>query len=225
MCFGCVSPNHEETNLHIHGNQKDMSPIEFHEITQWVGFIMGVLLAVIVMGEGQSFFVLMFQPISQRDKLVYHLNPVDHFDPLSIPALLTTGWTWGKKRLKRPPYFPDSWIAGFFVPLSGSISCILLVGVIGSFYMFVPCEIFKKAIEAGTAIGVANFIIPIPPLGLGRAICCPFKDSYKYQATVELAGAMVITALVLVEYWTKFPMLQYWVLSISSGIGKWILRL
>ena len=37
------------------------SPLEFSGVSQWLGFVIGAVLAVIALGEGQAYFVSMFQ--------------------------------------------------------------------------------------------------------------------------------------------------------------------
>ena len=56
------------------------SPLEFSGVSQWLGFVIGAVLAMIALGEGQAYFVSMFQVYSQREKMVHDLNPSHHVD-------------------------------------------------------------------------------------------------------------------------------------------------
>jgi len=87
-----------------------------------------------------------------------------------------------------------------------------------------PGETVETAIEATTLIMAANLLIPVPPLALGRALCCPFEDWRKHQSSLELGGAIVLTALVLVEYWARVPLLQRMILPVSETLSRWIVN-
>lgn len=199
------------------------SPLEFTGVTQWLGFGIGSLLAVIVLGEGQAYFVSMFQVYSQREKMVHDLNPIHHIDLLSLPLLILAGWTWGRKRPVKAPYFPDSRLCCALVPLSGAVAVLLLSGILGTFHMLLPGETFKTAIETTTLITTVNLLVPVPPLALGRAVCCPFEGWRRSQSTLELGGAVLLTAVALVENLAKVPLLQRILLPVSEGLSRWIL--
>lgn len=200
------------------------SPMEFSDPLQWLGFLIGATLSIIVQGEGQAFFVLMFQAISQRERVVYDLNPLNHVDLRSIPALILAGWAWSRKRFTKPQYFPDSRICSGLVPLAGAISPLLLAGILGTLYALLPGATIQTAVMTSASMAVANLVVPIPPLALGRALCCPFENSIRHQTVAELAGASTITALLILEQWTKWPLLQHWVHSVSAPLSKWVLN-
>jgi hypothetical protein len=179
---------------------------------------------VIVLGEGQTYFVSMFQVYSQREKMVHDLNPSHHLEVRSLPLLILAGWTWGRKRPVKPQYFPDSRLCCALVPLSGAVTVLLLSGILGTFHLLFPGETVKTAIEATTLIMTANLLIPIPPLALGRALCCPFENWRRHQSSLELAGAVVLTAVALVEYWARVPLLQRMILPVSEALSRWIVN-
>jgi hypothetical protein len=199
------------------------SPMEFEGLNQWLGFIAGAVLGLIVQGEGQAYFVLMFQPFSQREKVTYDLNPFRHIDLLSIPVLILAGWGWSRQRVVEPSYFPDSWICRGLVPLSGAVANMLLAGILGSIHMLVPFAVIEMAVQANILLAVANLAIPVPPLALGRAFCCPFQDPKRPQSIIRLTGAIVLTGVIVLEKTMGWPLLQAWVLFLSTGIAKWVL--
>ena len=200
-----------------------VSPMEFEGLNQWLGFIAGAVLGLIVQGEGQAYFVLMFQPISAREKVIYDLNPSRHIDLLSIPVLILAGWGWSRQRVVEPSYFPDSWICRGLVPLSGAVANMLLAGILGTIHMLVSLPMVEMAIQATIILAVANLAIPVPPLALGRAFCCPFKDTRRPQSAIQLTGAIVLTGMIVLEKTMDWPLLQAWVLFLSTGIAKWVL--
>ncbi|NLI82101.1 MAG: hypothetical protein GX443_10510 [Deltaproteobacteria bacterium] len=200
------------------------SPLDLQDLNQWAGFVVGTLLALVVQGEGEAFFVLMFQVYSQREKITYDLNPAHHMDPRALPALIVAGWAWSRKRMVKPPYFPGAWLPCTLVPLAGAIAVVLLCGILGSFYMFLPGQVLRSAVEASTVIAVANLLVPVPPLALGRALFCPFQDATGRERYLDNFGAIVVTGVALVEYWMKWPLFQPLILPVSDFLVRWILQ-
>ncbi|HOV86439.1 MAG TPA: hypothetical protein PLM79_08755 [Syntrophobacteraceae bacterium] len=197
--------------------------MEFQGVAQWLGYFLGTLSAVVIQGEGAAYFVLMFEPISRRGKVIYDLNPAHHLDLRSIPLLFLAGWTWSKKCVVKPDYFPNSRISGALTGLAGGLAILLMSGILGTLYMFLPFGALETAIRACVVIAMANLLIPIPPFALGRALWCPFQDTLKHQKAVEWAGAIAVTALVLLEVWMKSPFLTDRIFSPASFLSRWIL--
>jgi hypothetical protein len=201
----------------------ELIPLEFQSIEQWLGWTMGIVASLVVQGEGQAYFVLMFQLLSKREKVVYDLNPVNHIDPRALPVLLMTGWGWGKKRVEEPSYFPRAWPYRSLMHMAAPIANLFLVGILGTIQMFLPSSVVQVAVEFTILLTIANFVVPIPPMALGRALCCPFPALNGNQSTVETVGAVVLTIVVAVGYWTGEPFLQSIILPPSRFIAKWVL--
>jgi hypothetical protein len=200
-----------------------ITPMALEGYDQWIGFVFGILLSLVVQGEGQEFFVLLFQPLSERKRVAYDLNPLHHFDFLAAPVLILAGWGWGRKTVVEPPYFPDSPICRGLTPLSGALASILLAGILASIHMFIPFSALETAIKFSVLMAVANLIIPIPPLGLGRAVCASLKVADSNRERMERGGAVMIIAMVLLENFLDWPLLQAWVGLFAPGISKWII--
>jgi hypothetical protein len=201
-----------------------ITPLEFEGFDQWIGFVVGIMLALVVQGEGQEFFVLLFQPLSERKRVVYDLNPLHHFDFLAAPVMVLAGWGWGRKEVIEPPYFPDSSMCRSMIPLSGALASMLLAGILASFDMFIPLPAIKVAVQCSIVMAVANLVIPIPPLGLGRALFSSSRDADRHRKLLERTGALLITTLVLLEYLMHWPLLQAWVGLFAGSISKWLLN-
>ncbi len=200
------------------------SPLEFSNAAQWVGFAIGAVLAVIALGEGQAYFVSMFQVYSQRERMVHDLNPYHHLDLTSLPLLILAGWTWGKKRPSTPPYFPDSRLSRAMVPIAGGVAVLLLSGILGTFHLVFPGQLVKTAINATTVIMAANLLIPVPPLALGRAVFCQFETWGRHQPNLEPLGAVILTGVALVEWWAKVPLLHRLILPVGEALSRWIVN-
>jgi hypothetical protein len=200
-----------------------ITPMALEGLDQWIGFIFAVVFALVVLGEAQQFYVHLFQPLSERTRIHYDVNLLHHYDLLATPVLILAGWGWGSKTVAEPPYFPDSSICRAMKPLSGGLASILLAGIFGSINMFVPFPALEVAVKISVLMGVANLIIPIPPLGLGRALCAYFGIVDRNLEHIECGGALLITALILLENLMHWPLLQAWVGLLAPDVSKWIL--
>jgi hypothetical protein len=198
-------------------------PIELNGLEQWLGCVLGILLGLIVQGDAQEYFVHMFETFSKRSQIRYDLNPLHHLDLWSIPVLLFAGWGWSKRRVEEPSYFPPSTLARCFIPLSGPIANFVLVGILGTLYLLLPLSLFEVAIAINLQMAFANLLIPIPPLALGRALCCPFGSLSSQQNSVEFLGKVVILALVLADYTMHWSLFRPWIMEPSAFILKWVL--
>lgn len=198
-------------------------PIELEGLQQWVGCIIGIILGLIVQGDAQEYFVHMFETFSKRTKIRYELNPLHHLDLWSIPALFFAGWGWSKRRVAEPSYFPPSTAARCCVPLSGPLANFALVGILSTLYFFLPLSLLEVAIAINIQMALANSLIPIPPLALGRALCCPFDALRRRESSVEFLGKIVILILVLTAYATHWSIFQRWIMEPSAVILKWVL--
>lgn len=193
------------------------------DFNQWAGFLLGIGMALIVQGEGQVFFTLLFEPLRERKPLSYDLNPLHHIDLKSLPAMIFSGWGWTKKRVIPPKSFPDSHMWQSLVPLSGIIADFLLAGILGSLYMLMPLDFIRIAVEVCIVVAVANMVIPVPPLLLGRALLKASVRLDRHWQIIEYLGTILITGIVLVEHTTDRQLLEAWILSLSGGISRWVL--
>jgi hypothetical protein len=200
-------------------------PLEIHGLEQWLGYIIGLLLGIVVQGEGRHFFVLMFQPLKDREKVIYDLNPLNHLDLRGLPLLLFTGWGWSRKKPVEPDYFPKSWIFHSLMPLAGTMAIMCLVGLLGSLYFLLHFAVFKAAAEASTLLAVANFLIPVPPMALGSALCAPFDTFTRNRTLIETFGIAVLTVSILIAYFMHWQFLREWVTAISTPVANWVLSL
>lgn len=198
-------------------------PVELQGIEQWAGCIVGIILGLIVQGDAQEFFVHMFETFSQRTKVQYHLNPLNHLDPWSIPVLLFAGWGWSKRRVAEPSYFPARPIPRCLVPLSGPLANFAMVGIMSSLYLILPISFLEIAVAINIQMALANLIIPIPPLALGRALCCQFESMRAQMRSVEFFGTLIILALVLLAYTTRWNIFHSIIMEPSATILKWVL--
>lgn len=199
-------------------------PLELHDFSQWLGCVIGILFGFTVQGNAQIYFVHLFEVMSKRTKIEYELNPNDHIDMWSIPALLFAGWGWTKKQVAEPAYFPATPIPRMLLPLSGPVANLALVGILGTFYIFLPVTVFAVAIVINIQIAVANLLIPIPPLALGRALCRPFDTLRDHQSSLEFVGAIVLGVATAAEYFLHLPLFDTWVKPISAAIFKWVVN-
>lgn len=199
-------------------------PLELRDVSQWLGCVIGLLLGLMVQGNAQIFFVHLFEVMSQRTKIEYDLNPDHHIDLWSAPTMLFAGWGWTKKEVAEPTYFPTAPLPRMLLPLSGPVANLALVGILGTFYMFLPFVVFQVAMAVNIQLAVANLLIPIPPLALGRALCRPFETLRLQQAALQRGGAVVLGAAAAAEYFWHWPLFDAWVKPISAVFYKWVIN-
>lgn len=198
-------------------------PLQYHHLDQWIGGMAGIAAGFVVQGEMMMFFVLLFQNLSERKRVVYDLNPLHHIDLSTLPVILFTGWGWGKKRIEVPPYFPQRRIARSMIHIAAPFGNLCLAGVLGSIYMFFPGSILKTAIQLNALVAMANFLIPVPPMALGRAICTYSPGLENRLPALEQAGALLITVLVLLEYWARAGISQSFLLPPAKFVSELIM--
>lgn len=198
-------------------------PIDLQSIEQWAGCIAGIVFGLIVQGDAQEYFVHMFETLAKRTKIQYRLNPLQHLDLWSIPAFLFAGWGWSSRRVEEPAYFPPRPIPRFLVPLAGPLANFAMVGILSSFYIFLPFAFLEIAIAINIQMALANLIIPLPPLALGRALCSAFEVLRPQRRALEFSGTLIILALVLVEYTARWEIFRPLILEPSTVILKWVL--
>jgi len=201
----------------------EFSPLNYHFPDQWIGGILGIIAGFIVQGEMQMFFVLLFQNFAERGKVVYDLNPFHHIDPTSLPVILFTGWGWGKKRVEVPPYFPQNRIALGMIHIMAPTANLMFVGTLGSIYLFLHSSILKFAIEINVLIAMANFLIPIAPMALGRAVYTLFPALDGHHATLERYGELLLTLFVIWDYVAKTGIFQSILMPATRFISHLIL--
>jgi len=200
-------------------------PIELESFIQWIACIIGILLGLVVQGEAQEYFVHMFEVYSKRTKIEYDLNPIHHVSIWSIPVLLFAGWGWSARKVAEPDYFPSSPIPRFLLPLSAPVANMALAGIIGTLYIFLPIPFFRIITAISIQMAVANCLIPIPPLALGRSLSRPFGPLAARQLTIERWGAVLLAFLVVLDYYTNLSIFRPWIMQISEGILRWVLKL
>ena len=202
----------------------DIIPVELQSLSQWLGFMVGIISGLIVQGEAQLYFVHMFEIYSQRTKIDYDLNPLHHFDAWSIPALVFAGWTWSRKKVEEPPYFPHTALHRSLIPLAGPVANLALVGILSTLYLFFPGSFLGTAIAANIEIALANLLVPVPPFALGRALTRPFEVLNSCRSSVDRWGAVVIGILLTAEYFGHWSLLKAWISSIGALLYRWVVN-
>lgn len=199
-------------------------PIELQGLENWLGCIIGLALGLVVLGDAQEYFVHLFETLSQRTKINYDPNPLHHLDPWSIPVIILAGWGWSRRRVEEPAYFPLSIALRCLIPVAGPIASFALIGILATFYMFLPLAFFKTAIAINIQIALANLFIPIPPLAVGRALCCFLGRQPGLRSAAESAGTVILLGLVVLDHTLQWSLFAEWVMRPSAVVLKWVLH-
>lgn len=172
------------------------------------------------------------------------LNPIAHLDPLGTLMFFIVRFGWGKPVNVNPRYFRHPARDNAIVALAGPVSNLVLAFV--SFTILAlwnPTALSVTAASAyasGSAVSAAlsSFfaellismvflnlalmafnLLPIAPLD-GSKVIAPFIPSryhWDYEKFLRI-GPMVLLGIIVAERVFNFPLLVYWVQSISSWV-------
>jgi hypothetical protein len=196
-------------------------PLELTRPDHWLGCLAAMLVGIIVQGEAQWFYCCLWLPFSERHTIRYDLNPWHHLSPWSLPALLLAGWGWSRKRVAAPAHFPASRLQQAMLPLSGALGNMLLVGILGSLRVILIHPAFDVAIAVTIQMALANLLIPLPPLALGRAWSAALSHLAPQGAKLERIGAAALTLALLAEHLFDLNLLRAGIMRLSAVIFAW----
>jgi Zn-dependent protease len=197
-------------------------PVELQGVSQWGGCATGLLLGMIVQGESQPFYFGLFEDLDRRTRVRYEVNPLRHFDPWSIALLLFAGWGWSSKQLEAPEHVPKTAWHQAFIALSGPIANLLLVGVLSSIFAFLPCTFLEVAITVNVQMALANLLIPLPPMALGRAIGRARGVWGAPLRAYEQAFVVLLSMVVLLEHFQHWVLVRHWITLLSDAVLKYV---
>jgi Zn-dependent protease len=142
------------------------------------------------------------------------LNPLRHFDPIGLGALIIIGFGWGKAVQISPMYFRNRRLGGFIVSIAGVaanfVAALVFTGVatlvvrqavgagagLDSGYMTAITLIFN-VVWLNLALMIFN-LLPVPPLD-GFNVVTEIFDLRRYRAwhTVYNYGFPILMALIM----------------------------
>jgi hypothetical protein len=142
------------------------------QLENGLGFVLGVLFAVLFNAEGQAFMATALgdQRVGATDR--FHFNAFLHLDILGTLAFLLGGFGWPRWIDIDAAKFEHRRLYTVIARLSGPIANILFAGIIASMIQLVMIlmalspHIFLGVVAVNVTVAVYN-LIPIPPLALG----------------------------------------------------------
>jgi Zn-dependent protease len=147
---------------------------DFHnlQLESGLGFVLGVLFAVLFNAEGQAFMATTLgdRRVGATDR--FHFNAFLHLDILGTLAFLLGGFGWPRWIDIDASKFEHPILYRIIARLSGPLANLLLAGIAASMITLVMAlmaldpHIFLGVVAVNVTVAVYN-LIPIPPLALG----------------------------------------------------------
>jgi Zn-dependent protease len=142
------------------------------QLESGIGFILGVLFAVMFNAEGQAFMATTLgdQRVGATDR--FHFNAFLHLDILGTLAFLLGGFGWPRRIDIDATKFEHPVLYRIMARLSGPLANLLMAGIGASLvtlimsWMALDPHIFLGVVAVNVTVAVYN-LIPIPPLALG----------------------------------------------------------
>jgi Zn-dependent protease len=170
-----------------------------------VGFVIGVLFAVLCNAEGQAFMATSLgdQRVGATDR--FHFNAFLHLDILGTLAFLLGGFGWPRQIDIDATKFEHPRLYTVIARMSGPIANILFAGIIASMIQLVMIlmelspHIFLGVVAVNVTVAVYN-LIPIPPLALGTIWVELLPESMdNLKKWLKLAGPWVIVTVLFYD--------------------------
>ena len=137
-----------------------------------IGFVLGLLFAVLVNAEGQAFMATILGDRREGATDRFHFNAFWHLDILGTLAFLLGGFGWPRYIDIDASKFEHPVLYRIITRLSGPLANLLLAGIGASIIdlvmvlMDLAPNIFLELVAVNVTVAVYN-LIPIPPLALG----------------------------------------------------------
>ena len=79
---------------------------------------------------------------------------------------------------------------------------------------------FQMAIAVNIQFAVANLLVPVPPLGMGRALFSHVPDSWNKPGPLDWIGAVILTAAAGWEILQGKALFFSWLSGVSEGVYR-----
>ena len=170
-----------------------------------IGFVLGVLFAVLFNAEGQAFAATSLgdRRVGATDR--FHFNAFLHLDILGTVAFLLGGFGWPRQMDIDASKFEHRTLYKILSRLSGPVANLLFAGIMTSIIEIVMTlmdlspHMLLVVVAVSVTVAVYN-LIPIPPLALGTIWVELLPDSLaELKKWLTLAGPWVIVAVLLYD--------------------------
>lgn len=143
------------------------------QLEPMIGFVLGVLFAVLFNAEGQAFLATTLgdQRVGATDR--HHFNAFLHLDLLGTIAFVVSGFGWARHIDVNPARFEHPQLYLILTRLGGPLANLLFAGIMASLIHIVMTlmqlspHIFLGVVGVNVTMAVYH-LIPIPPLALGN---------------------------------------------------------
>jgi Zn-dependent protease len=180
---------------------------DFHnlQLEPVIGFVLGLLFAVLVNAEGQAFMATCLgdRRVGATDR--FHFNAFLHLDILGTAAFLLGGFGWPRQMDIDASKFEHRTLYTIISRLSGPLANLLFAGIMTSIIELVMTlmelspHLFLVVVAVNVTVAIYN-LIPIPPLALGMIWVELLPESMvNLQKWLKLAGPWVIVTILFYD--------------------------
>lgn len=180
---------------------------DFHnlQLEPVIGFVLGLLFAVLVNAEGQAFIATCLgdRRVGATDR--FHFNAFLHLDILGTVAFFLGGFGWPRQMDIDASKFEHRTLYTIISRLSGPLANLLFAGIMASVIdlvmtlMELSPHIFLVVVAVNVTVAIYN-LIPIPPLALGMIwVELLPKSMANQQKWLKLAGPWVIVTILFYD--------------------------
>jgi Zn-dependent protease len=170
-----------------------------------IGFVLGVLFAVLFNAEGQAFMATILGDRREGATDRFHFNAFLHLDILGTLAFLLGGFGWPRRMDIDPTKFEHPKMYTILTRLSGPLANLLFAGIMASIIdlvmtlMGLAPNIFLEVVAVNVTVAVYN-LIPIPPLALGTIWVELLPETMaNFKKWLGLAGPWVIIGVLVYD--------------------------
>lgn len=170
-----------------------------------IGFILGLLFAVLFNAEGQAFMATSLGDARVGATDRFHFNAFLHLDLWGTIAFFLGGFGWPRPIDIDPSKFTQPRLFTIIARLSGPLANLLFAGIMSSLVHIVMTlmqlspHIFLGVVAVNVTVAVYN-LIPIPPMALGTILVELLPESQaQLQKLLKMAGPMVMVALLFLD--------------------------
>jgi Zn-dependent protease len=170
-----------------------------------IGFVLGLLFAVLFNAEGQAFIATILGDRREGATDRFNFNAFLHLDFLGTLAFLLGGFGWPRRMDIDPRKFAHPKLYSILTRLTGPLANLLFAGIMASIIdlvmtlMGLAPNIFLEVVAVNVTVAVYN-LIPIPPLALGTIWVELLPESLaNLKKWLLLAGPWVIIGILFYD--------------------------
>ncbi len=181
-------------------------------IDAFVGFCLGVLLAVLVNAEAQAFIATLLGDFRKDAKDRFNFNAFLHLDIIGTINFFLGGFGWARQIEIDPTRFKYPRLHNVLTRLAGPIANFVLANIAASIIAILKSlDIQTRVLPMVAGVNITAMVynlLPLPPLVAGVLLTVLIPERFaRTRMVVQQAGPFAILTLTLVGLvWPQFSL-------------------